>query len=154
MTRPIVVLDEPEALFARMDSRSGEFHQAFASATERGEAIPDQQELMLARDTALEELHAHSMLAMTTILRPVKELRPTCLAQMGGMGAGGYGGRTKDLCSDVSRWLADGWRVMVLSGGSARGERMRQSFEGQRRTFSHNKRAELWIQSLYVQIRS
>ena len=129
MTRPIIVLDEPEALFARMDSRSGEFHQAFSSALERGEALPDQQELMLSREEALALLQHHSMLAMTTILRPVKELRPTCLCQMGGMGAGGYGGRTKDLCDDVSRWLASGWRVMVLSGGSARGERMRQSFE-------------------------
>ena len=129
MTRPIIVLDEPEALFARMDSRSGEFHQAFASAIERGEAIPDQEELMLSREEALEIAHSFSMLAMTTILRPVKELKPTLLAQMGGMGAGGYGGRTKDLCDDVSRWLATGWRVMVLSGGSARGERMRQSFE-------------------------
>ena len=129
MTRPIIVLDEPEALFSRMDSRSGEFHQAFSSALERGEALPDQEELMISREMALDVMHAHTMLAMTTILRPVKELRPTLLAQMGGMGAGGYGGRTKDLCADVSRWLASGWRVMVLSGGSARGERMRQSFE-------------------------
>ncbi|MBQ2834368.1 MAG: transcription-repair coupling factor, partial [Clostridia bacterium] len=128
MTRPIVVLDEPEALFARMDSRSGEFHQALQSALERGEAIPEQEGLMLARDKALDAAHAHTMLALTTILRPVKELCPTCLCQMGGMGAGSYGGRTREMCSDISRWLADGWRIMLLSGGSARGERLRQSF--------------------------
>ncbi|MBQ7051196.1 MAG: transcription-repair coupling factor [Clostridia bacterium] len=128
MTRPIVVLDEPEALFARMDSRSGEFHQALQSALERGEAIPEQEGLILARDKALDAAHAHTMLALTTILRPVKELRPTCLCQMGGMGAGSYGGRTRDMCADISRWLADGWRIMLLSGGSARGERLRQSF--------------------------
>ena len=27
------------------------------------------------------------------------------------------------------RWQQDGWRILVLSGGTARGERMRQSFE-------------------------
>ena len=84
---------------------------------------------MLSREAALSALHAQTMLAMTTILRPLAELRPTLLAQMGGMGAGSYGGRTKDMCDDVSRWLAGGWRVVILSGGSARGERMRQSFE-------------------------
>jgi len=129
MNRPIIVLDEPEALFARMDSRNGEFQQAFSAAIERGEALPEQEALMLSRDEALDLLRAHTMLAMTTILRPVSELRPTLLAQMGGMGAGSYGGRTKDMCQDVSRWMTDGWRVIILSGGAARGERMRQSFE-------------------------
>ena len=129
MTRPLIVLDEPEALFARMDSRTGEFAQAFTAALERGEALPQQENLMLTRDQVLTALHEHTIMALTAILRPVKMLRPTLLAEMGGMGAGSYGGRTQDMCQDIARWMADGWRVMVLSGGAARGERMRQSFE-------------------------
>lgn len=129
MTRPIVVLDEPEALYERMDSRAAEFHQAFSAALERGEAMREQEKLMLAREETIDALREQTMLAMTTILRPVKELRPTMLCQLGGMGVGSYAGRTKDMCADISRWLAEGWRVLVLSGGSARGERLRQSFE-------------------------
>ena len=129
MARPIVVLDEPEALYARMDSRLGEFDQAFGAALERGEAMREQEGLLLSRDEALLALRAQTLLTLTTILRPVKELRPTLLAQMDGMGAGSYGGRTKDMCDDVSRYMAQGWRVLLLSGGTARGERMRQSFE-------------------------
>ena len=129
MTRPIVVLDEPESLFARMDSRTGEFSQAFSAALERGEALPGQEGLMLKKEQALDAMRAYTLLSLTTILRPVSMLRPTLLAQMGGMGAGSYGGRTQDMCRDISRWMQDGWRIMVLSGGAARGERMRQSFE-------------------------
>ena len=129
MTRPIVVLDEPEALFSRMDSRCGEFDQAFTAALERGDAAPEQQALMLGREEAVDLLRAHTLLALTSILRPVANLRPTLLAQMGGMGAGGYAGRTQEMCADVKRWMQDGWRVLVLSGGAARGERMRASFE-------------------------
>ena len=33
------------------------------------------------------------------------------------------------MCDDIARWMAEGWRIIVLSGGAARGERMRQSFE-------------------------
>ena len=128
MNRPIIVMDEPEALYARMDSRSGEFDQAFKSALERGDALAAQSSLMLTREEALAVMRRHTLLAMTSILRPVKELAPTCLCQMGGMGAGSYGGRTKDMLSDVRRWMQDGWRVVILSGGSARGERMRASF--------------------------
>ena len=129
MNRPIVVLDEPEALFARMDSRTGEFDQAITAALERGEALPEQQNLMLTQDEALAAMRQTTVLALTTILRPVEKLKPTLLTQMGGMGAGNYGGRTHDMCADFIRWQQDGWRILVLSGGTARGERMRQSFE-------------------------
>ena len=129
MNRPIVVLDEPEALFARMDSRTGEFDQAITAALERGEALPEQHNLMLTQDEALAAMRQTTMLALTTILRPVEKLKPTLLCQMGGMGAGNYGGRTHDMCADFTRWQQDGWRILVLSGGTARGERMRQSFE-------------------------
>ncbi|MFR5794952.1 MAG: CarD family transcriptional regulator [Christensenellales bacterium] len=129
MNRPIVVLDEPEALFARMDSRTGEFDQAITAALERGEALPEQQNLMLTQDEALAAMRQTTVLALTTILRPVEKLKPTLLCPMGGMGAGSYGGRTHDMCADFARWQQDGWRILVLSGGAARGERMRQSFE-------------------------
>ena len=129
MARPIVVLDEPDALLSRLDSRIGEFGQAFSSALERGEALSEQAALMLDKDAVLAALRAHTQLALNTILRPVAALRPTCLCEMGGMGVGGYGGSTREMCADVRRWTADGWRVILLSGGTARGERMRQSFE-------------------------
>ena len=129
MNRPIVVMDEPDALFTRMDSRLSEFDQAFSAALERGEAIEDHDGLILSRDEAIACMHEHTMLALTSILRPVAQLKPTLLAQMGGMGAGSYGGRIKDMCADINRWMAEGWRVIMLSGGAARGERMRQSFE-------------------------
>ena len=112
-----------------MDSRTGEFDQAITAALERGEALPEQQNLMLTQDEALAAMRQTTVLALTTILRPVEKLKPTLLAQMGGMGAGNYGGRTHDMCADFIRWQQDGWRILVLSGGTARGERMRQSFE-------------------------
>lgn len=120
------MLDEPEALFARMDSRTGEFGQAITAALERGEALPEQHGLMLTQDEALAAMRQTTLLALTTILRPVEKLKPTLLCPMGGMGAGSYGGRTHDMCADFARWQQDGWRILVLSGGAARGERMRQ----------------------------
>ena len=129
MNRPIVVLDEPDALFARMDSRLGEFDQAISAALERGEAMPEQKGLILTREESQRAMDAQTLLAMTSILRPMGQLRPTLLEQMGGVATGSYGGRTKDMCDDVRRWMDGGWRVIVLSGGAARGERMRQSFE-------------------------
>ena len=108
MNRPIVVLDEPEALYARMDSRTGEFGQAFGSALERGDALSAQADLMLTQEQVMDALRAHTLLAMTTILRPVERLRPTLLAQMGGMGAGSYGGQTREMCADITRWMRDG----------------------------------------------
>lgn len=128
MTRPIIVMDEPDALMARLDSRLSEFNQAYSSALERGEAVKEQDALILGKETVLAVAQAHTLLALTSILRPVSMLKPTLLETMGGVDMGSYGGRTHDMCQDIARWMNDGWRVMVFSGGSARGERMRQSF--------------------------
>ncbi len=129
MNRPIVVMDEPDALMARLDSRLSEFHQAYSSAMERGEAVKEQESLILTKEEVLEKALAFTTLSLTSIMRPVSMIRPTLLEQMGGVDAGSYGGRTHEMCRDIARWMQDGWRIMVFSGGSARGERMRQSFE-------------------------
>ena len=137
MNRPIVVMDEPDALFARLDSRLSEFNQAYTSAMERGEAIKEQGSLILDKEEAAQIALAHTTLSLTSIMRPVAMIKPTLLEQMGGMDAGSYGGRTHEMCQDITRWMREGWRIMVFSGGSARGERMHQSFaeEGVKTTF-------------------
>ena len=88
MNRPIVVLDEPEALFARMDSRTGEFGQAITAALERGEALPEQHGLMLTQDEALAAMRQTTLLALTTILRPVEKAEADAALSDGRHGRG------------------------------------------------------------------
>ena len=125
---PIVVLDEPELLFVRLESRASEFDHAFVAARERGEATPEQIHL-LHTEEALKTLFLQSnLLCLCSMQRALAEMKLTASLDWDGTPIGSYGGKTRDLCRDVQAWQEKGWRVAILSGGSARGERMRQSF--------------------------
>ncbi|MBQ9010141.1 MAG: DEAD/DEAH box helicase, partial [Clostridia bacterium] len=129
LKRPIVVLDEPDASLQRLESRINEFNTAFANALERGEALREQEQLLYSGETVKGILKRDGTVLLSRIQRQIPELPATGLINMNGVSHGSYGGKTKDLCEDIRKWKAGGWRVMIFSGGVARGERMRQSFE-------------------------
>ena len=128
MNRPLVVVDEPIAIRERMESRRGEFVHAFSGAMERGEAIKEQETLLYTLDDVLRMLIQRGMIALSTIRREYPELRVQTEVDLGGQPLGSYSGRIRDMCRDVQNWMMAGWRVAVLAGGKARGERMCQSF--------------------------
>ena len=129
LDNPILVMDEPDALKERLGSRTGEFEHAYLAARERGEATPGQQNLLLS-EAELKTLYAaHNLLCLTGMQRELEELKPDYIGDMGGVAIGSYGGRTRDMCRSIVGWQSEGWRIIVLSGGTARGERMHQSFE-------------------------
>ncbi|MBQ8094292.1 MAG: transcription-repair coupling factor [Clostridia bacterium] len=129
MTRPVIVVDEPDASLARLKSRMTEFVTAFTNALERGEAIREQEHLILSDDAVLEMLKSSNTVLMSRIQRQFPELPAARFVNLGGVPHGSYGGNTRAMCQDIRTWIETGWRVIVLSGGIARGERMRQSFE-------------------------
>ena len=129
MNRPLLVLDEPDSSLQRLESRISEFNTAFANALERGEAIREQEQLILPGETVKDLLKRDGTIFLSRIQRQVSDLPAAGFVNMNGVNHGSYGGRTKELCDDIRKWKESGWRVMVFSGGIARGERMRQSFE-------------------------
>lgn len=129
MNRPIIVVDEPDASLARLESRKNEFIMAFTNALERGEAIREQENLILTDEAVIEMLRRDGTLLMSRIQRQLVQFPVARFIRMNGVPHGSYGGKTRNLCDDVKSWMENGWRVIIFSGGIARGERMRQSFE-------------------------
>ena len=129
MNRPIIVVDELEASLSRMESRLNEFNTAFANALERGEAVREQEQLILSGNVVKGILRRDGTIILNRMLRQNPEMLVNCYIDMNGVGHSSYGGKTKELCDDIRKWKEDGWRIMIFSGGIARGERMRQSFE-------------------------
>ena len=124
MDDPLVVLDEPDRLRDRCDNRQLEFDEALKSALERAEAIGEQAGLLLDGADTMAQLTRGGALAMTGFLRAMGGFVPKDVVQIEGMGASSYQGQLKELCADLQRWRQDGWRVALLSGGVARGQRL------------------------------
>ncbi len=121
---PLVIMDAPENVRARAEDRRAGFEEEFKLAMERQEVIPEQQALVLSFDELLERLRPMSLILMQDFLRDMSGLKPDTIVRMTGKATEHYLSRFKDLVSDVRAMADEGFRVLLLSGGAARGERL------------------------------
>lgn len=125
--RPIVVMDQPEKLRERCENRHLEFVEHVKTALSREEAVPRQAELLATYDELLTALEGHSVLTLSPFMRTMTDFRPKELFKFDGIGATGYMGNMRELVRDVKGWIANGFRVALMAGGVARGQRLNKS---------------------------
>ncbi len=129
LEHPIVVLDEPDKLRNACENRLLEFAEGYKGALERGEALPAQAGLLLDDTALLMGITAGGGVIFSSFLRTMGGLTPKNLIKMEGVGATSYQNQFKELATDLRNWRQDGWRVVLLSGGVARGERLQNNLE-------------------------
>ncbi len=128
---PILVFDQPERLRDRCENRFLEFTEAVTAALEHGDALGFQGELLYNYDTILARTDGSSAVICNPFARTERDFRPREIVQIEGRGAAGYQSNVKELAIDVERWKAEGWRVALLAGGKARGERLSHALVSQ-----------------------
>ncbi|MBQ9950757.1 MAG: transcription-repair coupling factor [Clostridia bacterium] len=128
---PFIVMDQPERLRERCENRYLEFKELFAAALEREEALPVQAELLWQYETVLARLDGKSVMIANPFMRTERDFRPKTLIKLECRNATGYQSNIKELARDLESWKKDGWRVALLAGGKARGERLEKALEGQ-----------------------
>ena len=128
---PFIVMDQPERLRERCENRYLEFKELFAAALEREEALPVQAELLWQYEAVLAKLGGKSVLITNPFMRTERDFKPEKLIKLECRNATGYSSNIKELARDLSAWQRDGWRVALLAGGKARGERLEKALEGQ-----------------------
>ena len=128
---PVIVFEQTERLRERCENRLLEFNELFQTALERGEALPAQGELLLSYDQVLSRADGETVLLANTFMRTEQDFRPKALFKFEGRSATGYQGNVKELARDIGRWKKDGWRIALLAGGAARGQRLEKALAGQ-----------------------
>ena len=124
MEDPVIVFDQPERLRERCENRYQEFMERLEDAMERQEALPQQSELLMSYDRLLEKLRGQRTLLTNLFMRTEQDFKPAALIKFECRNATGYQSNVRELARDLDRWKADGWRVALLAGGTARGERL------------------------------
>ena len=132
MPDALVIFDEPDKLRDRMINRYDAFVEMFKNALERGEALGEQVELLLNADAILHQATVRGSVLFSAFLRTTAGMRPEVLVKLEGVGATGYQGQLRELIADTRKWMDEGWRIALLSGGVARGKRLQQSLEEHR----------------------
>ncbi len=124
---PVVLLDEPDRLRECCDNRHLQFEEQLTASLERGEALPAQAGLLLDWTALLPLLTRGAAVTLSGFLRGMGGLKPKDAIKLDSIGGAGYQGQLRELAGDVARWQAQGQRVMLLSGGVARGQRLAES---------------------------
>ena len=128
---PVIVFDQTDRLRERCENRYLEFTEQYGVALERQEALPVQSKLLLEYDALLARCQGERIMLTSLFARTERDFRPTKLIQFESMNASGYSGNIKELARDLNHWKAEGWRVALLAGGTARGERLENALRTQ-----------------------
>ena len=121
---PVIVFDQTDRLRERCESRYQEFQERFTAALARQEALPAQAELLLDYDALLMRCRGRRVLLTNLFMRTEQDFRPAKLVKFECRNATAYQSNVRELARDLNRWKAEGWRVALLAGGTARGERL------------------------------
>ena len=125
----IIVLSQPDHLRERTVERLNNFQEDLQGAMERGEAVQEQENLLLGWEELLTHFAGRAVIASAEMLRGMGGLNPVDAIDLQVRGVAGYSSQVKLLAEDCAEWLREGWRVAILSGGVARGKRLAQSLE-------------------------
>ena len=123
----VVLLCDPDHLRRRAQERMNGFAEDLEAAMCRGEAVKEQQELLMSWDEVLQALQGTAVVTASEYLEGLGGVQAQDAVNLGAERVGTYSSQLRQLAADCRDWLEDGMRVAVLCGGVARGQRLCQS---------------------------
>ena len=123
----VVLLLQPDQLRERTEEHLNGFSQDLQASMERGEAVQAQEKLFMDWETVISALQGRSMVLLSEFLRSMGGLAPSTVLDFASKGVTSYQNQLKSLAADCKAWRQQGWCVLLLSGGVARGKRLAQT---------------------------
>ena len=123
----IVVLDQPERLSERCENILLEFNEQYKAALEHGQVLREQSELLYTYGQVLSRATQGTLVALSPFLRRYPDLPVHSIVTMNALNATSYSSNMRELCRDLDKWRAEGWRVALLAGGHARAQRLEKT---------------------------
>ena len=123
----LILLCEPDKIRERVQERLAGFQEDLTSAMSRGEAVREQEALMASWEEVLREAEKTPKILLTEMLLGLGGIRPDRVIPFEATGISGYRSQLRLLKKDMEGWRGKGYRVFLLSGGTARGQRLAES---------------------------
>ena len=124
LDNPILLLDRPDQYPARVKTAGETFAQAFDEALSRGDAFEKQKNLRYTYEELLQRAAGLASVTLSDILGTQGRFAPTEALNFAARPAMPYQSRLEPLCEDLKQWRREGYRVLLLTGGEARGKRL------------------------------
>ena len=123
----VILLSDPDMLRKRTEERRNGFMEDLESAMSRGEAVKEQESLLMSWEELVFAMHDRCIVAVTEFLEGLGGVRVQDAVDLHVQRIQGYSNQMKTLAADCRKWIADGHCVALLCGGVARGQRLENS---------------------------
>ena len=123
----VVLLSDPDMLRKRAEERRNGFAEDLDSAMGRGEAVVEQQNLLMTWEELVSAMQGRCVVAVTEFLEGLGGVRVQDAVALKAERIQGYSNQVKLLAEDCKDWIAAGHRIALLCGGVARGQRLENS---------------------------
>ena len=127
---PIVLVDTPDRCAARLRESMESYQADLALAVDNQSAIREQQELLYPPEEALAAVNARALCTLQEFLRGCAGFKQGAPVQLEALAAPQYHGSVRDLANDIAAWRREGAEVLLLAGGEARAQRLRETLDG------------------------
>ena len=129
LANAIVVLDQPDRLRNRCENRQMEFEEQFKVALERDSALPEQAGLLTDYETLISKLTGGSAIVLSPFLTGRSEIKVKDILRFDSLSGSSYQGNMNELLREMKIWKQEGWRIAIMAGGVARGQRLSRTME-------------------------
>ena len=126
----LAVLDEPGRIAERAENLALQWTENAKALLESGEILPAQAKQPLTYAQAQARLLVGTVLGVSALTRRAPGLAPREIFQFEGRGVPAFHGQMQLLAEELQRYREQGYRVVLLTGGRARGERLVAELEG------------------------
>ena len=123
----VVLLSDPDMLRKRAQERRNGFQEDLDSAMGRGEAVVEQQELLMTWEALVSAMQGRCIVAVTEFLEGLGGVKVVDAIDLKVERVQGYSNQMKLLAEECRGWIEAGHRIALLCGGVARGQRLESS---------------------------
>ncbi len=128
MENGTVIIEHCDRIRERCAGAYGDFLLSYQSSFERSEALAFQDKLLLSYDQAVVYITKRRVITIDSFLRSNQDFKPQKLIKFDCVGSAGFAGNTNELTREIKRLKDDGYLVVLLCGGVARGQRLSKAF--------------------------
>ncbi|MBU5592103.1 transcription-repair coupling factor [Clostridium sp. MSJ-4] len=120
----IIILDDVQRSMGKLESIYYEFEENYKAFLERGDILPRQGELLVLKESIVENLTERALITLESIAKTNKYIQPRAIYGFSEITLTNYGGQLDFLIEDIKDKKSKGYKTIILSGTRPRGERL------------------------------
>ena len=120
----VVILDEKVKVLGKVDSIYSDFRENYEMFLQRGDILKSQANLLRDKDAVIDELKEKTDISIVTFENNNEILNPHKTFEINTASLNNYQGQLELLIQDIKEKKEQGFKIIILSGTRARGERL------------------------------